>query len=86
MNTSRILHRNIAVSHMEGGWPKDVNTQEPENVARWRKKLEKDEEFQMAVPIMAEVNYNKLFLLFLINTSFIKLVTIPIYCRKWKNT
>jgi len=31
------------VNHVEGGWPKDVNPLEIEQVIRYRKKVEKDE-------------------------------------------
>ena len=29
--------------HTEGGWPKDVDHTEPQDVTRYRKKAEKDE-------------------------------------------
>ena len=31
--------------HTEGGWPRDVNSADVEQKARYRKKLEKDEDF-----------------------------------------
>ncbi|CAF4470035.1 unnamed protein product, partial [Adineta steineri] len=31
------------INHTEGGWPKDVNIQEQEQINRYRKKIEKDE-------------------------------------------
>lgn len=33
------------VNHVEGGWPKDVNPQELEQTIRFRKKVEKDENY-----------------------------------------
>ena len=33
------------VNHVEGGWPKDVNPQEVEQTIRFRKKVEKDENY-----------------------------------------
>lgn len=30
------------INHTEGGWPKDINHLEVEQVARYRKKIEKD--------------------------------------------
>lgn len=34
---------NKSIHHIEGGWPKDVNIQEQDQVTRYRKKMEKDE-------------------------------------------
>ena len=33
------------MSHTEGGWPRDVNPADAEQKSRYRKKLEKDEDF-----------------------------------------
>lgn len=33
------------VNHVEGGWPKDINPQEVEQTIRFRKKVEKDENY-----------------------------------------
>ena len=33
------------MSHSEGGWPRDVNPADAEQKSRYRKKLEKDEDF-----------------------------------------
>ena len=33
------------MSHTEGGWPRDVNTADVEQKSRYRKKIEKDEDF-----------------------------------------
>ncbi|CAF1683368.1 unnamed protein product [Adineta ricciae] len=33
------------INHTEGGWPKDVNMQEQDQVNRFRKKIEKDESY-----------------------------------------
>lgn len=33
------------VNHVEGGWPKDVNPLELEQTIRFRKKVEKDENY-----------------------------------------
>lgn len=37
------------MQHAEGGWPKEVDPTEVEQVARWRRKVEKDEEYIRAV-------------------------------------
>lgn len=33
------------MQHSEGGWPKEVDPTEAEQVVRWRRKVEKDEEY-----------------------------------------
>ncbi|XP_013416067.1 dynein intermediate chain 3, ciliary [Lingula anatina] len=43
INTERFETEVRGINHTEGGWPKDVNPQEVEQVLRYRKKVEKDE-------------------------------------------
>ncbi|PAA61501.1 hypothetical protein BOX15_Mlig008431g2, partial [Macrostomum lignano] len=43
VNTERFETDSHGLNHAEGGWPKDVNAQEVEQVIRFRKKVEKDE-------------------------------------------
>jgi len=43
VNTERSEFTVKGINHVEGGWPKDVNYAEPEQVARFRKKVEKEE-------------------------------------------
>lgn len=43
------------VLHYEGGWPRDVNYQDPEQTLRYRRKIEKDETYMTQVPKMGEV-------------------------------
>jgi len=43
INTERFETGSRGINHTEGGWPKDVNSQEVEQVTRYRKKVEKDE-------------------------------------------
>ncbi|XP_070580175.1 dynein intermediate chain 3, ciliary-like [Ptychodera flava] len=43
VNTERFETENRGINHVEGGWPKDVNASEVEQVLRYRKKVEKDE-------------------------------------------
>ncbi|NXE14387.1 DNAI2 protein, partial [Lophotis ruficrista] len=45
VNTERVEVESRGVNHVEGGWPKDVNPQEVEQTARFRKKVEKDENY-----------------------------------------
>lgn len=43
INTERFETGSRGINHTEGGWPKDVNPAEVEQVTRYRKKVEKDE-------------------------------------------
>ncbi|KAJ8246276.1 hypothetical protein GJAV_G00265790 [Gymnothorax javanicus] len=45
VNTVRFESENRGINHVEGGWPKDVNPQEVEQTIRYRKKVEKDENY-----------------------------------------
>ncbi|PAA58417.1 hypothetical protein BOX15_Mlig004797g1, partial [Macrostomum lignano] len=49
VNTERFETDSHGVNHAEGGWPKDVNPQEVEQVIRFRKKVEKDEMYVSTV-------------------------------------
>uniref|UniRef100_A0A4W3K2M4 Dynein, axonemal, intermediate chain 2b n=1 Tax=Callorhinchus milii TaxID=7868 RepID=A0A4W3K2M4_CALMI len=44
-NTVRFQTENRGINHVEGGWPKDVNPMELEHTIRYRKKVEKDENY-----------------------------------------
>ncbi|XP_071881657.1 dynein axonemal intermediate chain 2 isoform X3 [Anas platyrhynchos] len=45
VNTERVEVETRGVNHVEGGWPKDINPQEMEQTARFRKKVEKEENY-----------------------------------------
>ncbi|NXW09589.1 DNAI2 protein, partial [Fregetta grallaria] len=45
VNTVRVEVESRGVNHVEGGWPKDINPQEVEQTIRFRKKVEKDENY-----------------------------------------
>ncbi|CAG0891916.1 unnamed protein product [Darwinula stevensoni] len=49
MNTDRAELVNGGMNHTEGGWPKDINPNELDHTARFRKKIEKDETFLRAI-------------------------------------
>ncbi|VDM16983.1 unnamed protein product [Hydatigera taeniaeformis] len=53
VNTERVLSEVRGINHTEGGWPKDVNHNEPEQVQRYRKKIEKDELYATALNTLA---------------------------------
>lgn len=44
------------VNHVEGGWPKDVNPLELEQTIRFRKKVEKDENYINAIMQLGSVS------------------------------
>lgn len=44
-NTTAVTYANKAMSHVEGGWPKDIDYTEAEHTIRYRKKIEKDEDY-----------------------------------------
>lgn len=43
------------MNHIEGGWPKDVNTADEEQTKRYRRKVEKDEGFHHTVMQLCRV-------------------------------
>lgn len=45
VNTERATYESRGVNHTEGGWPKDICLQDPEQTTRYRRKIEKDELF-----------------------------------------
>ncbi|XP_023938996.2 dynein axonemal intermediate chain 2-like [Bicyclus anynana] len=45
VNTARAEYTTTGSNHAEGGWPKDVNVLDPEATQRYRRKIEKDENY-----------------------------------------
>ena len=43
----KTFHRGM--SHREGGWPKEIDPAEPQDTAKWRKRLDKDPQFTAAM-------------------------------------
>ncbi|KAJ8729776.1 hypothetical protein PYW08_001357 [Mythimna loreyi] len=43
VNTERVEFTEDGVNHAEGGWPKDVNVNDPEATQRYRRRIEKDD-------------------------------------------
>lgn len=56
VNTERFETDTRGINHTEGGWPKDVNPQEVEQVMRYRKKVEKDENYIYTLQGLAGVS------------------------------
>eukprot|EP00947_MAST-08B_sp_MAST-8B-sp1_P000862 g862.t1 len=55
VNTDRFETKSSGMIHREGGWPKDVDPDEPSDVNRFRKKVEKDEDFRTTVKCLGPV-------------------------------
>jgi len=55
VNTTSRSFAEKGVRHSEGGWPKDVDYNDAEHTIRYRKKVEKDEEYIQAVGALGEV-------------------------------
>ncbi|KAK9824062.1 hypothetical protein WJX72_007469 [[Myrmecia] bisecta] len=51
-NTNAVVFANKAMNHVEGGWPKEVDFTEAEHIIRYRKKVEKDEEYIKAIAVL----------------------------------
>lgn len=52
----RAEYTSSGVNHVEGGWPKDINTNDPEATQRYRRKIEKDDAYIHAVMHLGHVS------------------------------
>ena len=43
------------ILHTQGGWPKDVDATDVEHTIRYRKKIEKDEEYMRVIKSLGDV-------------------------------
>lgn len=48
-NTESVTFMSRGILHLQGGWPKDVDPNDVEHTIRYRKKIEKDEEYMRVV-------------------------------------
>ena len=55
VNTPFVESVNQGINHAEGGWPKDVSAADPEQTSRYRRKLEKDEQFAIQLTSLMPV-------------------------------
>ena len=55
VNTQSNPVKNAGMNHTEGGWPAEVDPTDGEQVARWRKKIERDEDYIRTVLRLGEV-------------------------------
>ncbi len=56
MNTESVSYTNRGILHLQGGWPKDVDVTDVEHTIRYRKKIEKDDEYVRSVKSMGEAS------------------------------
>ncbi|CAG9087823.1 unnamed protein product [Plutella xylostella] len=49
VNSVRAEYTSSGMNHIEGGWPKDINMNDPEATQRYRRKIEKDDAYIHAV-------------------------------------
>lgn len=50
---------NTGMNHFEGGWPKDVNMNDEEATKRYRRKVEKDENYPIImIPLLKVLSSN----------------------------
>ena len=52
VNTERVVMESRTQSHVEGGWPKEIDPKEPQETTKWRKRLEKDPQLTASVPVI----------------------------------
>ena len=60
VNTERVATKNKGMKHVEGGWPDGIDPQEPPEVAKYKKKLDRDQTlgFSQAVKYTVEEAIN----------------------------
>jgi len=49
-----VVYESHGMNHLEGGWPKDIDYTEKEQTARYRKKVEKDEEYLRQIKALSD--------------------------------
>ncbi|KAJ1536017.1 Dynein intermediate chain 2, axonemal, partial [Nowakowskiella sp. JEL0078] len=54
VNTESISFTNRGILHLQGGWPKDVDPTDVEHTIRYRKKIEKDDEYIRVVKTLGD--------------------------------
>eukprot|EP00741_Cyanophora_paradoxa_P021766 tig00000241_g21009.t1 len=55
VNTERFEFTSTGMHHREGGWPKEIDAGEPEQCERYRKKVQKDEDFIRSLNSLSDV-------------------------------
>ncbi|CAK1596202.1 unnamed protein product [Parnassius mnemosyne] len=49
VNTTRIFRRDQGINHLEGGWSKDINVTDEEAITRYRRRIERDDNYINAI-------------------------------------
>ena len=55
VNTESYVLSSRGILHNQGGWPKDVDATDVEHTIRYRKKIEKDEEYMRVIKSLGDV-------------------------------
>ncbi|XP_034017289.1 dynein intermediate chain 2, axonemal [Thalassophryne amazonica] len=55
VNTVGFEFESRGMNHVEGGWPKDINSQDMEQTSRYRKKVEKDEDYANSILQLGQI-------------------------------
>ncbi|MEQ2189096.1 Dynein intermediate chain 2, axonemal [Goodea atripinnis] len=55
VNTERFESNSCGMNHVEGGWPKDINPKDVEQTIRFRKKVEKEENYIISLQHLGSV-------------------------------
>ncbi|XP_075994951.1 dynein axonemal intermediate chain 2-like isoform X2 [Genypterus blacodes] len=55
VNTERVEYVSVGMNHVEGGWSRDVDPEDQEQTLRYRKKVEKDDNYVQSVLKLAGV-------------------------------
>ena len=55
VNTESYVVNSCGILHTQGGWPKDVDATDVEHTIRYRKKIEKDEEYMRVIKSLGDV-------------------------------
>ena len=72
------------MNHTEGGWPKDINPAEVEQTIRFRKKVEKDENYIAVVQRLGTVSIHFTCIQY-VHTLLVTFSSgyVEMYIRKW---
>lgn len=54
VNTEKVFTESRGQTHTEGGWPKEIDASEPQDTSKWRKRLDKDPQFNVAVSALCK--------------------------------
>ena len=68
-----LLHptKSEGMNHIMGGWPGDVDPRDEDQVARFKKKIQKDESFINSIKKLGSVRNNISFIYFINKKSYI---------------